>query len=196
MTGSRATWRFVLVATVAGGLTWPVAIAIAGVSLGLGLTEEAGLIGTSALIAVFHWSLVRRLVPSSRWWIDAYWVGWYAGWLWAINLGVFVPDVRALGGVAGGVGGIAQWIALRHRFRYAWLSIIVSPIALVVACWSGVAIGQFINLWGFEEAAVPFGSAFAGSVMGLLVAAQLVWVGRRPVERLSANQRVGIGSRA
>ena len=223
----RGFWFGWLAATVVG---WAVGFAVSsffGLLLLLAIGRAVGLVfglpvaiaGGGMAVGVAQWLLLRRrVVPQGRWWLLASIVGW------ALNLFIFMPliggpflaglgapealDAGAMaatgilvGGVAGTVVGVLQWLVMRRHFSGAFLWVLASSIAwaLCLLLFLPLIVGVFfaaVQTVQFTIVALVLvfvAVVGAGAVGGCITGLALLRLLRRPLS--SADKSVEHGDR-
>lgn len=137
-------------------LQW-VLVTTVGWMLGLALGGE---IGVGVFVGLAQWVVLRRYFLQAWWWILASGAGWLAGWA-IITSGLLVtpgggPFTAIVSGAVFGLTmGIAQWLILRTRTKFAGLWILVS-----VPGWTIGLIGLLGSILAGAAAGVITGFAF------------------------------------
>jgi hypothetical protein len=141
----------------------------------IGLTPwEGDLVGALAglAIGICQWLVVRRTIVHAGWWAPVTIVGWA---LFDTALAAAGRSHLLVGAVEVILAALAfallQWLVLRRESAQAGRWIVVSLVALAVACFAGIAVifaaefGRWFQLQPTDfPSALPWG--LAGTVMG------------------------------
>ncbi len=154
--------------------------------LGDGVGHLIGLALAGALFGVMQWLVLRRHVARTGWGVLGTAVGLTAGYIGGYIMGGPPFDFILAPALAGLLGGVGQWFALRrHVVGAAWW-ILATPLGFLI----GGIVGTAIAIIGLGDALggsylawiVLNGVVYvvAGAIGGSLSGSVLMWLLRRP----------------
>lgn len=174
--------------TVGWAVGWPMADVVGGPvaeAVDLAVGQAVGWAVFGAMVGIAQWSVLRKRVRRSGWWILASTVGWVVGGVVVVGVGAegSVVGVTALGAVS----GAAQWMVLRKRVRRSGWWILVSTVGMAVIATIGSGMGEGEDLqwiWNLDTASRRFAYAISGivvgAIVGIITGPPLAWLLRHP----------------
>lgn len=141
-------------------------------------------------VGVLQWSILRRRVSLTGWWVLATAVGglgiFQAGLIFGFSafIGPYKSLVAFLGwiGIAslgGLVTGALQWLVLRGKVSRSGWWVLASTVGWALSATVTRAIP-----WGVDDKDAMFGMVVAGVVWGMVTGGALVWLLRKHVSEI------------
>lgn len=178
---SRSEWTLGILWVVATTIGWVVGFFVCETLKAFfeSLSHSDGLV-IGFFVGLTQWLVLRGRLNHTGWWILLSTIGFGVGKAMGASIADAVPGAVGLaldGAVIGGLLGILQWLVLRRQVAVAGRWVAASALA-----WAGG--WSIISIIG-EGASGPTGMAYlvgavGASAAGVITAASVVWLLRRP----------------